>query len=331
MNVLLRLNPYVRHTPWGGNVLARAYRYDTAAGAVGEVLDASCLPDMPSIVAGGAFAGSKLGDVFKNHGPAMLGSDFRAFGGEFPFLVKRIDAGQDLSLQVHPNDALARRLEKAPCGKSEAWIVLDAEPGAAVLLGTKPGTTRDDLRRAAAVKRLTDFMIRVPVAAGDVLPVPAGCPHSIGRGIVIFEAQQSVDLTYRLYDWDRPDKTGKLRELHLEKGLEVVDTELRPSKVEPAKLEDRAGFRRFRMVRMPQFEMQKWEISGTVEVPTGRIVLLHGVRGSVRVAGGTSPAERLGVGDSILVPAAVASVTLSVDAPAEVFVVIPVAANDPKA
>lgn len=320
MNGLFQLNPYVRHTPWGGNVLSTDFRYDAQNGAVGEVLDASCLDEMPSRIAAGPYAGMSLPEIFRTDPRAFLGPDFDACGGGFPFLVKRIDAADDLSVQVHPNDSDARRLEGKPNGKSEAWVVLDAKPGATLLLGLKEGVTRADVAAALRERRIVPLMRRIAVKPGDVLPVPAGCVHSIGKGIVVFESQQSVDITYRLYDWDRPDKNGKLRPLHIEQGLQVVDPEIRPEKETPVLLETSESLRVERLVRMPQFEIKRWEVRGSASRTVDRLLTLHVHRGKVRVRTANAEAS-LVRGDTLLVPASAGHLDLEAPMGADLFAV----------
>lgn len=325
MTELYRLRPFVRHTPWGGNVLATDFAISCADGAVGEILDASCLDNMPSTIAGGAEDGCPLTEIFRREAPQLLGPDYERLRGAFPFLVKRIDAGDDLSVQVHPDDADAMRLEKKSSGKSEAWVVLDAKPGATLLLGLEEGTTCEDVKRALIERRIHQLMRRITVKPGDVLPVPAGCVHSIGKDIVVFEAQQSVDLTYRLYDWDRPDKDGKLRTLHIEPGLECIKPDLRPTKLTPELIETSDEMRVHRLVRMPQFEIRKWEARGRSTRTIDRLHALHVLRGraSLRVDGGqeTFALER---GDTLLVPAISKKIAIDARDGCDLFAVTPV-------
>jgi mannose-6-phosphate isomerase len=313
MTAIWRLKPFVRHMPWGGSTLADEFGLLPKGGKhVGEILDASCLADMPSTVDGGEDDGRPLHLVFADRKAAILGESAQMHGEEFPFLVKRIDAGQFLSVQVHPDDEQARRIAGLPHGKSEAWIVLHAAPGAFLYHGFKAGVTRAAAVQAVKEGKIVELLREMPVAEGDVVPVPPGCVHSIGKGVVVFEAQQSIDVTYRLYDWDRRDeKTGEPRKLHVAEGLEVVRPELRPEKCEPTDLEERAGFRRRRMVAMPHFEMQEWTVNGRARLAVDRVHVLQGQEGRIEVRAGRSKPSTLERGDTVLVGASAGEIEIT--------------------
>ena len=204
-------------TPWGGEKLRTVYGKPIAEVPTGESLEVSCIPGLESV----DDAGVKLPDLIAKYGAAFAGK----YAGEtFPLLLKLIDASESLSVQVHPDDAYAAREEGGKLGKTEAWLILDAPEGSQLVYGIRPGTTLDELRAAceqgAAVEPL---LRRVDVKPGDVCFIPAGCVHAIGAGIMLYEIQQSSDVTYRFYDWDRVDAQGNRRELHLKKALDVTD------------------------------------------------------------------------------------------------------------
>ena len=193
------------------------YGKDIREVPTGESLEVSCIPGLEST----DDAGIKLPDLIAAYGEAFAGEYAKK---PFPLLLKLIDAAEPLSVQVHPNDNYAARVENGKLGKTEAWLILDAPEGSQLVYGIKPGTTLDTLRAAceqgAAVEPL---LRRVTVHPGDVCFIPAGCVHAIGAGITLYEIQQSSDITYRFYDWDRVDKNGNRRELHLQKALDVTD------------------------------------------------------------------------------------------------------------
>ena len=216
----LKMHPAFRGgklTPWGGEKLRTVYGKDIREVPTGESLEISCIPGLESTDS----AGVKLPELI-----ATYGEDFAGEYAEkpFPLLLKLIDAAEPLSVQVHPNDDYAAREENGKLGKTEAWLILDAPEGSQLVYGILPGTTREQLQHAceqgAAVAPL---LRRVNVHPGDVCFIPAGCVHAIGAGIMLYEIQQSSDITYRFYDWDRVDKNGKRRELHLKKALDVTD------------------------------------------------------------------------------------------------------------
>lgn len=216
----LKMHPAFRGgklTPWGGEKLRTVYGKDIREVPTGESLEVSCIPGLEST----DDAGVKLPDLIAAYGEAFAGEYAKK---PFPLLLKLIDAAEPLSVQVHPNDDYAARVENGKLGKTEAWLILDAPEGSQLVYGIKPGTTLDTLRAAceqgAAVEPL---LRRVTVHPGDVCFIPAGCVHAIGAGIMLYEIQQSSDITYRFYDWDRVDKNGNRRELHLQKALDVTD------------------------------------------------------------------------------------------------------------
>ena len=173
-------------------------------------------------VAGGEWAGRSLAEVVAAEPAAVLGpAGIDAAGGRFPVLAKIIDTAAWLSLQVHPDDATAARLEgPGHLGKTESWYVLDAAPGAEIILGTVPGTPDAAIRAAIRAGALDAVVERIPVHAGDVILVPAGTLHAIGPGILLYELQQSSDITYRVSDWGRPASAGRV--LHVEQSLASV-------------------------------------------------------------------------------------------------------------
>lgn len=206
-----------RLTPWGGEKLRTVYGKPIAETPTGESLEVSCIPGLESTDE----AGVKLPDLIAKYGAAFAGQYAEK---PFPLLLKLIDASESLSVQVHPDDAYAAKAEHGKLGKTEAWLILDAPADGQLVYGIRPGTTKDELRAAceqgAAVEPL---LRRVHVKPGDVCFIPAGCVHAIGAGIMLYEIQQSSDVTYRFYDWDRVDAQGRRRELHLAKALDVTD------------------------------------------------------------------------------------------------------------
>ena len=204
-------------TPWGGEKLRTVYAKPIAEVPTGESLEISCIPGLEST----DDAGVKLPELIAKYGARFAGK----YAAEaFPLLLKFIDAADSLSVQVHPDDAYAGRVENGKLGKTEAWLILDAPQGSQLVYGIQPGTTLPALRTACeAGAAVESYLRRVDVNPGDVCFIPAGCVHAIGAGIMLYEIQQSSDVTYRFYDWDRVDKNGNRRELHIDKALDVTD------------------------------------------------------------------------------------------------------------
>jgi mannose-6-phosphate isomerase len=179
-----------------------------------------------SVVANGSLAGETLGKVVRWHGDELLGR--HAPQPRFPLLLKFLDCNRTLSVQVHPNDEQAARLEPPDLGKTEAWVVLAAEPGSKIYAGLQEGVTRDDLAAAVAAGRCEELLHQFDPRVGDCVFIPAGTVHALGEGLVIAEIQQASDTTFRLFDWNRVDADGKPRPLHVEQALAVIDFERGP-------------------------------------------------------------------------------------------------------
>jgi mannose-6-phosphate isomerase len=213
MPKLLQLNPEYRDYVWGGSRLKPGF----APIAEAWVIYAE------DRVAAGPWAGQTLAEIARRSGPALLGEPvMKRTGDQFPLLIKLLDCAQWLSLQVHPNDEQAQRLEGPGFfGKTEAWHVLEAEPGAQLIAGLKPGTIAETLSAAIRGGTILDLAQYLPVKAGDSIFMRPGTIHALGPGLLIYEVQQTSDLTYRVWDWNRP-QTGR-RVLHIEKSLAVAD------------------------------------------------------------------------------------------------------------
>jgi len=169
------------------------------------------------------WGGQKLKQYNKVFEGTNVGESWETDKDTMPVLIKLIDANDILSVQVHPNDALAQELEGQRYGKTEAWIVLDCDEGAELVAGIKPGTTPEKLEQALLEGSVQQQLNRIKVKKGDCIYIPAGTVHSLGKGVLVYEVQQPSDLTYRLYDWDRTDDCGKPRELHIHKALKCID------------------------------------------------------------------------------------------------------------
>lgn len=185
-----------------------------------------------STVINGEYAGQMLGQILEKLGTDLIGTNNNPADG-FPLLAKILDAEQWLSIQVHPNDAQAHELENDPRGKTEAWIILAAQPDAKLVIGVQPGTSQDAMAQAIRNNKMEDIAYYADVKVGDVLYVEANTIHALGPGILLYEIQQSSNTTYRLYDWGRMGLDGKPRELHIEKGVEVSNLDTLPEITHP--------------------------------------------------------------------------------------------------
>ena len=234
----IRMQPAFRsgeQTPWGGNRLRTCYGKKTPNPVTGESLEVSCIPGLESA----DDMGRKLPDLIREFGEKLVG---KYADRPFPLLLKLIDARDRLSVQVHPGDEYAAANEHGKFGKDEAWLVLDAPPDAEIVYGLHPRTSLQQLKEACEQGSAVEPLLRkVSVTPGDVCFIPAGCVHAVGAGILLYEIQESSDLVYRFYDWDRTDEKGQKRELHLEKALEVAKLKCAPR---PVRVSDAYGVRR---------------------------------------------------------------------------------------
>ncbi len=218
-----KLKPAGKDYLWGGERLNTVYNKNIDMTPLAETWECSVHPDGESIIASGEFAGISFAKFVKMH-PDCLGSHAeRTMGGTFPILLKLIDAEKDLSVQVHPDDRFACENEGGALGKTEMWYVLDAKDDASLIYGFHRDVTKEEVEKAAGTGNLGKLLNRIPVKKGNVFFIPAGTVHAIGAGALIAEVQENSNITYRLYDYDRVDKNGKKRPLHLEKALEVLD------------------------------------------------------------------------------------------------------------
>ncbi|MBL1228034.1 mannose-6-phosphate isomerase, class I [Enterococcus sp. BWB1-3] len=216
MNQPLFLEPVFQEKIWGGNRLHTAFGFDLPNEKIGEDWAISAHPHGVSTVVNGKFAGKKLDELWSDH-RELFGD---VSGDVFPLLVKILDAEDDLSVQVHPDDAYGLKHE-GELGKTECWYIIDAEPGASIIYGHH-AKTREELAEMIHDGKWDTLLKKVPVKKGDFFYVPSGTIHAIGKGIMILETQQSSDTTYRVYDYDRKDDKGLPRELHLEQSIDVT-------------------------------------------------------------------------------------------------------------
>lgn len=222
-----RLLPACKDHIWGGQRLRTDYGIPSGLDPLSEAWMLSCHPDGPSVLADGPYQGLTLPEYIQRAGPQVLGTRCRRFE-YFPMLVKLIDAKQDLSIQVHPFDEYALAHE-GQYGKTEMWVVLDAEPGASLYYGFDREVSLEEFSSRVSDGTLTEVLRKVPVKPGDVFFIPSGTLHAIGAGLVIAEIQQNSNVTYRVFDYGRLGADGKPRPLHVEKALAVTDRRPAPA------------------------------------------------------------------------------------------------------
>ena len=265
-------------------------------------------------MADGPLRGQTLRAVDEATDGALTGDAPHYPNARLPLLIKLSDAAADLSVQIHPNDEQALRddPERGYPGKSEMYLILEADPGAGIYWGLRPGVTPAELARAArSGQDVRDAINFVPVRTGDVLYSPAGVVHAIGKGIVYCEVQQNSDITYRLYDWGRLDNQGKPRPLHIDQGLAVLGATNRTSPiVQPLVLPAGGGVRRTILCACPHFAVELLELDGPMRLRRARRALQAAVvlEGQVTLAGGGAQTATCTKGQSAVLPAVLSEV-----------------------
>lgn len=218
---IMRLEPAFKDNLWGGTKLRTVFGKKCDYDVIGESWELSAHPDGQSVIASGIFTGMYFGEFIEKYGHDVVGWKSSSLD-RFPVLIKFIDAKKDLSIQIHPDDDYALEIENE-FGKNEMWYVVDCEPGAFLYCGLKKDSSKEEIRERIENNTITDILNKIEVHKGDCVMVKAGTIHAIGAGILICEIQQNSNCTYRMYDYDRKDKFGNKRELHIDKAIDVVD------------------------------------------------------------------------------------------------------------
>lgn len=254
----LLFTPNLHTVVWGGHQLQPYKGLAPTDDPVGESWEVSAVPASTSIISNGPWQGRDLISVVSEQPEAILGRTVNEkYGGQFPLLVKFIDARHDLSIQVHPDDEMAQR-EHCKMGKSEMWYVIKADPGAHLYAGFRQHIDAEEYRRRIADGTITEVLADHTVKAGDVFYIPAGRVHAICGGIMLAEVQQSSDVTYRIYDYNRPGMDGKPRELHTELAARALDYEVESNyRTDYPQLDNRAVL----IVDSPYFSVRVMEFS----------------------------------------------------------------------
>jgi mannose-6-phosphate isomerase len=303
----LRFTPILRRYLWGGRRLGTVLGKSIGEGDdYAESWELCDLGENQSRVAAGSLQGVSLHQLVAQHGTGLLGR--HAGLNRFPLLLKFLDARERLSVQVHPDDARASRLTPPSFGKTEAWVILDAEHGSRVYAGLQAGFDRAALEREVAQGTCDLCLAYFEPAVGDCVFLPAGTVHALGEGLLVAEIQQASDITYRLFDWNRFGPDGKPRELHVEKALDAIDYGRGPVAPQEPQPTDRPAISR--LVACDHFILDRW----TFDAPQAaggdsRCHILAVLEGAVAVQGDPS-GEPLPVGGTMLLPAELGPVRL---------------------
>ena len=221
----LTFTPIFKERIWGGEKLQTELHKPIHQPLIGESWEVSTVKGDVSVISNGTLKGTSLQALIEQAPEALLGSAvYKRFGTDFPLLIKFIDAAQDLSIQVHPDDALAKARHNS-FGKTEMWYIMEADPNASIIIGFNRNVSKEEYQSHLENKTLSQLLNYEKVSHGDMFFIPAGKIHAIGAGVLLAEIQQTSDITYRVYDFDRKDKHGNYRELHTELALDAIDFE----------------------------------------------------------------------------------------------------------
>ena len=307
----LKFNALLKSTLWGGDKIIPFKHLNVSQDNVGESWEISGVPGNETVVSDGPYEGKKLNELVAELKGKLVGEDnYRRFGDEFPLLIKFIDARQDLSIQVHPTDEIARRQGKER-GKTEMWYLLDSDENATLLCGLKQKITPEEYAKMVENDTICDAIARYDVKEGDCFFLPAGRIHAIGTGCFLAEIQQTSDVTYRIYDFKRKDKDGNYRQLHTKEAAECinynVEANYRTDYI-PAKN------RGIALVQCPYFNTAVYDLNEPMTLDYSELdsfVILIGLKGEATITDNEGNEVSLRAGESMLVPAT--TETLKVD------------------
>ncbi len=295
----IRLEPVLQEKIWGGSRLNSVFGYDIPSGHTGECWAISGHASGDSPVANEEYAGETLGSLWKKR-PELFGN---AEGETFPLLVKIIDAKDDLSIQVHPDDAYAKVHENGALGKTECWYVLDCDEGATIIVGHN-ASSPEEMREMVEQDRWTELLREVPIQKGDFFQIDPGCLHAIKGGTLILETQQSSDVTYRFYDYGRLEN-GRPRTLHIEQSLAVTRAPFQPHLIHRETVRE-GGAQVTRLVACPYYTVYHIEVDGLWEKDWDQPFVNVSVIGGEGVLDG----RKVKKGDHLLLPAGYGKMTL---------------------
>ena len=261
---ILKLSPTIKDYIWGGTRLSREFEMVSFTDKQAEAWVLSCHGDGECTIENTDFKGRTLSDVLSNEGKSYLGTNCDKYEN-FPILIKLIDAKDNLSVQVHPDDEYALRVE-GEYGKTEAWYIMDCDDDAEIIYGFKSDITKEEFRKSIEENTLTDYVNRVKVKKGDIFFIEAGTLHAICKGILLAEVQQNSNTTYRVYDYGRL-QNGKPRELHVEKALDVTSTKALDASGKPmGETVKKDGYSETLLTKCDIFSMKRLDVEEKAEI-----------------------------------------------------------------
>ena len=305
----IKFKPILKQTLWGGGKIVKFKGIDGHGGEqIGESWELSGVPGNESVAANGEYEGRTLTEIVAAEKERLVGTDnYKRFGDEFPLLIKFIDAKQDLSIQVHPDDEKAQKYGLKN-GKTEMWYIMNSDADASLRCGMKAKITPERYKEMVADGTICDAIAEYPVKEDDCFFIPAGRIHSIGKGCFLAEIQQTSDATYRIYDFNRRDKDGNLRELHTEKAAECIDyTVLNDYRTEFTAEKNRG----VQIVSCPFFNTAVYDLDEPMTLDYSELdsfVVLIGIKGEARLTDNEGNTTTLRGGETLLVPASTATI-----------------------
>lgn len=318
----LEFTPLLKRTRWGGERLGTMLHKPIGLeGDYGESWELSDHPEAPTLIASGEFAGCALSEVIRQNPEAMYGAG--TCYSTFPLLIKFIDATDRLSLQVHPDDSHQPNFDARKAGKSEAWIILDAAPGSRIYAGLKAGIDEGELRRQLEQGNVEACLHSYPVRPGDSVFIPAGTLHAIGEGILLAEVQQTSDITYRVFDWNRLDQSGQPRPLHVAQAFQSIDFQRGPVDLLQPRLRQLTDHRVEDLLDSSCFTIRRHHAADSMRLPSlNRAQILIVLQGSGQLDCSAETFE-LNQGKTLLIPAAASDCEILVGSEMTFLEVVP--------
>lgn len=316
----LKFTPIVKDKIWGGDKLKNVLNKISDKNNLGESWELSGVKGDVSVVSNGFLKGNALDELIEVYMGDLVGEPiYKKFGNEFPLLFKFIDAKDDLSIQVHPNDELSKKRHNA-FGKTEMWYVVDAEPKSKLLSGFVKPSNKDEYVENLEGGKLIDLLKWHEVNPGDSFFIPAGNVHAIGKGVLVAEIQQTSDVTYRIYDYDRMDDEGNLRELHTELALDAIDYTNSNDKINYELKQDKSSL----LASCEYFTTNVIDLKSVYKrdiYVLNSFVVYMCIEGNATITSKNNEQENISKGETILIPAAIDEVTIEGDAKLlEVFI-----------
>jgi len=304
----LKFNPILKEKIWGGNKLSKLLGKNSEANNIGESWEISNVKGNISIVNNGFLKGQSLEDILSIYGTEILGvKNFKKFGTQFPLLIKFIDAKEDLSIQLHPNDELAEKRHNS-FGKTEMWHVMQADTEANLIVGFNKKITSKEYLKYLEEKRLTEILNFDKVKKGDTYFIEVGRVHAIGAGVMLAEIQQTSDITYRIYDWDRIDDNGNKRELHNDLAIDAINFNMQDDfKITYNSIENKSN----KMVNCQYFTTKYIKLTSQVDKTNNfdSFVIYICTDGEVQI-NFTKGSETIKKGETVLLPACIKNYNL---------------------